>query len=246
MKNVEKKKVVSEKTASAKVPEVETEKPAEKVSALGAAMVRISPDEAQYVKMHNEEGWFQGVGAPRLPELDKTIRLTLSLAVKTGHALFANAGGIRVLKNANGKGGACFIEKKNMSSGTELFLLGPNMEKATLEKAGLVVTREASKGSGFYVKPRMKDGELAFETIAAKFGNNHAPMNFVVHDWPGYVVSKEEKKVKKVKAEKVPEKKEGKVLTKTEKPAEKVAEKAPKHKEKSGKKTQEEPRQAVA
>lgn len=218
---------------------------AEKVSALGAAMVRISPEEAQYVKMHTEEGWFQGVGAPRLPELDKTIRLTLSLAVKSGHALFATAGGIRVLRNANGRGGACFIAKKEMAKGGEIYLLAPKLEKAALEKAGLIVTREAK---GFYVKPRMKDGELAFETIAANFGNNHGPMNFETHDWPGYVVTKEEKKVKKVaKAEKNEEKptekvSTGKVLTKTEK----VPEKAPKKVEKSGKKNQEEPRAAVA
>jgi hypothetical protein len=179
--------------------EVKSEVTNTKVSALATVQVRTSPDSAEYVQMQSDEGWFQGVGAPRLPELHKDVRLTLSLAVKSGCALFATSGGIRVLTNANGDGGVLFIEKKNMQSGHEFYLLGRDLTKEAIEKAGLVLTKESK---GFYISPRTKEGELAFETIAAKFPNNHKPMNFEVHEWPGYKVTKEEKKVAKKKVAK--------------------------------------------
>lgn len=149
-------------------------------------------------------------------------------ALRNGCALYATSGGLRVMSDANGIGGVCFIESKNFtSSSPSVFLFNPANRKSC-EEAGLVVQREQK---GVYIEPRNKEGKLVFDTLMNKFKNNHSPREFVIHDWEGYKVDKslnnKKVKVKKDKAEVKPSEKKV-VKVEVSKP-EKVVVMKPKH-----------------
>lgn len=194
-----KKKTDSENTVvkSEKV----VEKKVGKFERLAGVLVRTSPEEAAYEPMRTEEGWYTGLGHPRMPEnaVDATMLSILSAATKDKCAIFATTGGLRIMKDANAHQGVCFIERKHLISGKKLYLF--TADEDALKKAGFVDIKIAK---GAYVAPRNEKGELMLEKCY-EFMNNHRPMGWNSHPWAGYEVKPEEKKVAKKK-----EKKEGK------------------------------------
>ena len=181
---------------------------------LDQVWVRISAKDAEYVPLHNKDGWFLATGTDRVPTYANDIKTLLEKAVRRGCVLFATAGGIRVMASTTGKGGVFFVEKKSLVSGDMVYLMPPaNAEKAAA--AGLVVARE---GPGVYVKPRDAEGNVNFGKMS-KFTNNNSPIGWEEHPWKGFVgtpsvethigtrkVKKEDKVVTKTVEKKLPEK----------------------------------------
>jgi hypothetical protein len=167
---------------------------------LDNVQVRVSKAEAQYVPLITDNGVLVSSGDKRVTDVHPDVMRVLAEASAAGCALYAVDGGLRVMRNANGVGGVLFIERKKATSKSPQLFCFPPATRESCEALGLTVLHESK---GVYVAPCLESGETAFKTILDGTNNNHSPVGFVVHPWPGLEVAPlPEKKAKKEKANK--------------------------------------------
>lgn len=214
-----------------------SEEKIDKWERLGNVLVRTSSDQPKYEKMRTKEGWLVASGKERVPEqgIHPHVLSFLSTATKDGCALYAISDGIRVLKNANGEGGVCFISRRHMASGKEAYIF--TKDHAAIKEQGLVITTEEGKGT--FVSFRTKDDKPIYSILRNNFTNNRGPNGFKVFPWEGYTVKpvKEKKKAEKKEEGKGEKPSEGEVV----KIAKKEKESSAPKQEKKGKKKSEQP-----